>query len=131
MDNDDSDSELKFNGKKILVVEDDTYCRVLLSEIFRLTNAEVSFVTNASEALDFVENNPNPNYIMLDIQLPDMDGVELAYKIREKNGDSKIIAVTACVFGDIVERCYKAGMQGFISKPIKIDDFLKTMVNCN
>lgn len=123
--------DLDLKGKSILVVDDDLYSQVLLHEIFRSSEANVAYVSTANDAITYCENNPEPNFIMLDIQLPDMDGVELTKLIRNKVPASKIIAVTACVYGDILDRCYKAGMQGYISKPLVINELKDLMKNCN
>lgn len=79
---------------------------------------------NGAEALKAFENNAPIDLILLDIRLPDISGLEIAKKIREKNAGISIIAQTAHAMGDDRERCIRAGANDYISKPIDANNLL-------
>lgn len=118
-------------GKSILIVEDDPLSQLLMKEIFRSTESLVTVVSTGNQAIEYCECHPEPNFMMLDLKLPDMDGFELVRRIRQQVPGTKIFAVTACVYGDISDRCAQVGMQGFIPKPLVINDMLDLMARCN
>ncbi|HNT40915.1 MAG TPA: response regulator [Tenuifilaceae bacterium] len=111
-------------GKKILIIEDDTVSRIFLSELLQSTHAEVDFVRSAYEAKKYLDTHQEPNAILLDLRLPDMDGFELAAAIHRQHGDVCIIAQTAYVVEGIDEKCRQSGIDAHIYKPIRRDNLL-------
>lgn len=114
-----TDSETKGT---ILYIEDNPdnrllVKRVLLSEDYRLMEA-----TNAVEALRVLEN-AHPDVILMDINMPDMDGYTLTAKIKSIPGFERtpIVAVTANVMRGDKEKTLEAGCDGYIQKPIDVD----------
>ena len=112
------------NMKIILYIEDNAdnrllIRRVLMAEGFRVVDAE-----NAQKALEVVETL-HPDLILMDINLPEMDGYTLTAKLRVKPHLSKIpiIALTANVMRGDRERTLEAGCDGYIQKPIDVDQF--------
>jgi CheY-like chemotaxis protein len=85
---------------------------------------------DGKEALVFVEQKKF-DLILLDIQLPDIDGFEIAQRIREQrkslNYSTPIVALTAGVFQNEKERCIKLGMNDFLAKPVK-EQSLRTVI---
>jgi two-component system cell cycle response regulator DivK len=94
--------------------------RLLLSEGYRLLEAE-----NARQAIDLLQKN-KPDLILMDINMPDVDGYTLTKKIRNipELGCIPIVAITANVMRGDRERVLKAGCDGYIEKPINVDTFL-------
>ncbi|NLJ99915.1 MAG: response regulator, partial [Clostridia bacterium] len=86
---------------------------------------------NGLEALELFENSPKDTYdlILMDVQMPEMDGYEAARHIRKLDGDIPIIAMTARTLVDEKQRCFEAGMNDHISKPIDVDEFFATIAN--
>ncbi len=80
--------------KKILVVEDEEPMRILLEEELRDEGYEVKTAKNGTEALEYLSSN-NPDLVTLDVEMPDMTGLEVAGKIREMGKNVKIILLTA------------------------------------
>ncbi|MBL7005739.1 MAG: response regulator [Spirochaetia bacterium] len=109
---------------KILLAEDHEITRNVLSEIIRKTGAIVTIAKNGIEAVELVEKN-DFDIILMDIQMPEMDGLTAAEKIRHLNKpgvkDVIILAVTAHAMIDDIRKSWAAGMNGHITKPIKAE----------
>lgn len=107
-------------SKKILVVEDNPINQELLAEILERLEYSVDVANNGKIALDQVEKGPY-DLILMDIQMPEMDGIEATKNIRKKFPDVPIVAITASIFQSDKIECTKAGMNGFLSKPYTFD----------
>ena len=114
------------NKGTILYVEDNVdnrtlVRRILLSEDYKLIEA-----TNGAEALQVLENT-KPDLILMDINMPDMDGYTLTAKIKTKPGFERvpILALTANVMRGDKEKTLEAGCDGYIQKPLDIDQLIK------
>jgi len=70
------------------------------------------------EALEFIEKNPAPDLVLMDIRLPDINGLDVSKQILAKYPDIKIIAQTAFAHQNMEEACFAVGMKGFLTKPI-------------
>jgi len=110
------DSILK--GKKILIVEDDLSSRLYLNKILEKTEAVLLNAGDGKEAFELVEKDPDIELILMDIQLPVMDGYTSARKIREIRKEVKLIAQTAYSFTDDMEDMEASGFDDFLIKPI-------------
>jgi CheY-like chemotaxis protein len=110
---------------KVMLVEDNPINQKLGSLLLLQAGHQVTVVENGKEAVETFNTYPKSfDLIFMDIQMPEMDGLEATRLIREKEegketGHVPIIAMTAqCMEGDR-EKCYDAGMDDFIAKPIK------------
>lgn len=110
------------NNKSILIVEDDPTSFLLLNEMVKDSSLKVYHAQAGSDAVTYCKSY-NPDLILMDIKLPDMDGYQATQKIREFNNDVKIIAQTAFALAGDKEKAIKAGCNAHISKPIR-QDFL-------
>ena len=108
-------------GRKILVVEDDEANYMLSKKILNFLGYEVEIVKRGGEALDFCQRE-QVDLILMDISLPDIDGVETTKKIREIENyrGIPIIPVTAY---DVEHEAFKAGFTDYLQKPFQIDGF--------
>lgn len=105
-------------GRKILIVEDDLSSRLYLNKILEKTGVELLNAVDGQEALDIALNNPDIDIILMDIQLPVMDGYISTKKIREFRENIIIIAQTAYgLIGD-KEKILNSGFNDYIIKPI-------------
>ncbi len=106
----------------ILYVEDNPDNRLLIRRILEAENFVVLEAGNASQALNFINNQP-PDLILMDINLPEVDGYMLTshLKTRPELHRVPIIAVTANVMRGDRERTLQAGCDGYIQKPIDVD----------
>jgi len=106
-------------SRKILVVEDNDRNRRLLEILLKAKGYEVIEAATGEEAMNCLKSQM-PDLILMDIQLPNMDGLALTRKIknRTKTRDVNIIAVTAYAMKGDRERILEAGCDAYISKPI-------------
>jgi CheY-like chemotaxis protein len=105
-------------GKKILIVEDDLSSRLYLNKILEKSEIVALNAGDGQEALDTAIQNPDIDIILMDIQLPVMDGYTTARKIREIRPDVIIIAQTAYGLMDEKEKIMQAGFDDYMIKPI-------------
>ena len=108
-----------WESKIILIIEDDICNACYLKEVIDKTNAECKIAPNARMALKYFYSAPKIDLILMDIQLPDINGIDLTKKIKEINSDVPIIAQTAFVNDFDKASCINAGCSDFLTKPIK------------
>ena len=110
----------------ILYVEDNPDNRTLVRRILISEDYEVLEAVNAFEALEILKNN-RPDLILMDINMPDMDGYTLTTRIKSMPGFERIpiLAVTANVMRGDKERTLEAGCDGYIQKPLDIDQLIR------
>lgn len=116
--------ELK--GKRILLAEDIDINREILTALLADTELVFECAANGLEALDMFSERPDSfDMILMDIQMPELDGYEATRRIRalgtEKALTVPIVAMTANVFREDVERCLAAGMNDHVGKPVDVD----------
>ena len=104
---------------KILVIEDNDRNRKLVKILLEAKNYEVIEAKTGEEALAYLHDD-KPDLILLDIQLPNMDGLTLARMLRsnQETKDIPIVAVTAYAMKGDKERVLEAGCDAYVSKPI-------------
>ncbi|TAG13199.1 MAG: response regulator [Sphingobacteriia bacterium] len=116
--------DLKFNlaGKTILLVEDVEFNVMIAQRMLKNWNAQVELAENGEVAVEKVKNG-NYDLILMDIQMPIMDGYTATKKIREFNLSVPIVALTASVITtDIEVKAIEIGMNGCVSKPFNPND---------
>jgi len=113
------------NGKKILLVEDNPVNRRLAQFLLRSQGYEVREATTAQEAFDILRTE-RPDLIVMDIQLPGMDGLEATKKIKEQpsTADIPVVAVTSYAMKGDREKALAAGCAGYVTKPIDKNTFV-------
>jgi two-component system sensor histidine kinase/response regulator len=115
---------------RILLVEDNRVNQAVAVRLLEKRGHEVAVVGNGREALEALEVN-TPDLVLMDVQMPEMDGLQATSAIREGEVRSEkhipIIAMTAHAMAGDKERCLEAGMDGYVSKPLRIDDLVSVM----
>jgi CheY-like chemotaxis protein/signal transduction histidine kinase len=112
-----------FEGRRILVVEDDVRNIFALSSVLEPLGGSVLIARNGREALNRLASRPAPDIVLMDIMMPEMDGLEATQQIRKmpELRDLPIIALTAKAMPDDQQRCLAAGANDYITKPIDVD----------
>ena len=99
------------------------------SSILEITGAKVDVVENGLQAVDYFDANA-PDLILMDIQMPEMDGAEACMVIRQSNTALPIIALTANVQPEDVERFKQIGFDDHIGKPLDMSLLYNTLSQC-
>ncbi len=126
-------SAVDLSGKHILLVEDNMINREIAKEILSTTNAAIDTAENGKEGVDTYLSSKEGYYdiILMDIQMPVMDGYEAAGQIRSSGREDadkvRIYAMTANTFVEDIAKAKEAGMNGHIAKPIDINRLMNTL----
>jgi CheY-like chemotaxis protein len=115
--------EAIFEGRRVLVVEDDVRNIFALSSVLEPKGAKVAIARNGREARNRLANKPTPDIVLMDIMMQEMDGFEAMQEIRKRPElrELPIIALTAKAMPDDQQRCLAAGANDYITKPIDVD----------
>ena len=120
--------------KTILIAEDNAMNYEMEKELLSFYGIVVEHAVNGENAYDMYREKNGDYYdaILMDLQMPVMNGFEATKKIREyeseKNVRIPIIAMTANAFVDDIDECIRVGMDAHIAKPIKLENLLDTLI---
>jgi len=119
----------KYNWKDklILVCEDTETSNMYFKAALKKTNASVLWAENGKEAVEICEKNKDIDLVLMDIRMPEMDGVTATRIIKEKRRNLPIIIQTAYFYQNEKENSYDAGCDEFITKPIKLSYLLANL----
>jgi len=125
-DSSNTDEADDFTGHTILLVEDVEINREIVISLLEPTNVKIECAVNGIQAISMFTEEPHKySVIFMDIQMPEMDGYEATQKIRASGifraETIPIIAMTANVFREDIDKCLEVGMNGHVGKPINID----------
>jgi two-component system cell cycle response regulator DivK len=113
---------------KILVVEDNELSMKLVNDLLEFHDYEIFKATRGADAVR-ITREARPDLILLNLQLPDMSGLEVAHTLKadETTRAIPIVAVTAFAMRGDEERARAAGCDGYVPKPIRIQEFIQTV----
>ena len=120
------------NSLRILLVEDNTFNQMIALRLLAKLGYHADCAINGLEVLKAIELKPY-DLIFMDLQMPEMDGLETTRRIRLIEKDTlplnqiKIVAMTANAMAEDRENCILVGMDDFISKPVRIDDLANVL----
>jgi signal transduction histidine kinase/ActR/RegA family two-component response regulator len=116
-----------FNHKRILLVEDVEVNRMIVSAMLEETGCIIDEAENGEEAVKKAQNM-DYSLILMDMQMPVMDGLTATREIRRFNKKVPIIAMTANAFKEDAEDCLSAGMNAHVAKPLDVDSFMALLI---
>lgn len=107
-------------GKRVLVVDDDEFNRDVLSAILSMAGVDVTTASDGPSALTTLAAGLAFDAVLMDVQMPGMDGYETTRRVRGNRewADLPVLAVTANVESGVREKCFEAGMNDFLTKPV-------------
>jgi PAS domain S-box-containing protein len=118
------------NGRTVLLVEDNAVNRTLAQRLLQKRGFSVSVAVDGKQAIAAVEN-ADFDVILMDIQMPEMDGFEATAEIRKRQSNNgrrtPIIALTAHALKEDRDRCFSAGMDAYVTKPIRSAELFRAM----
>ncbi|MCL2154633.1 MAG: ATP-binding protein [Leptospirales bacterium] len=124
---------IDFSEKTILLVDDIDINLEIVIAMLEPTSIKIDTAKSGKEAFDIFSSNPEQyNLILMDMQMPEVDGLEATKMIRELDKTNAatipIIAMTANVFKEDIEKCIAAGMNDHLGKPVNLDEIMKILV---
>ncbi|MEN8119139.1 MAG: ATP-binding protein [Bacteroidota bacterium] len=114
----EKDKSEKLEGITILIVEDEEYSLLILEELLKQSGVIILTANDGLQAIQSCIDNPEINLVLMDIQLPRLDGLEATRRIKKIKPDLPIIAQTANVLHEDKQRALSAGCNDYLSKPI-------------
>ena len=112
--------------KEILIIDDDSRNIFALTAVLKAKKYQCISAVSAVKVLELLEENKNIGAVLMDMMMPEMDGYEAIGKMKSNTALQKIpvIAITAQAMTGDREKCLEAGADGYISKPVNVDELL-------
>jgi CheY-like chemotaxis protein len=120
-------SSSNWSSKKCLLVDDNKDVLIYLNRILLDTGISILTARSGREAIDLIKNTPDIDVVLLDMQMPEMDGIEATKEIRKIRRDLPIIAQTAFIFEDDKDIILEAGCDACLIKPIRKEHLLSVL----
>lgn len=108
--------------EKVLVVDDKEYIRNQLENFLSHKGYEVALAADGEEALDRARGKTEPDVILLDLNMPGLDGVEVLRELKRGQGTSHIPVIVVTAYNNRVLEALDSGADDFVSKPIRLTD---------
>ena len=125
----ESNNQHDWTGKNILVVEDSKMAYELIKKLLRGTNASFQLETDGKSAIERCTKDPSIDLVLMDIQLPMIDGYSATRQIKEKRANLPIIAQTANAMSDDRKKAFDAGCDEYIAKPLDREELIRKINN--
>ena len=117
---------LNWSDKTILIAEDEDSNFRYLEMVIKKTKAKIIWAKNGFEAIELCKNH-NPDLILMDIKMPEMDGLEATREIKKSYPEIPIIAQTAYAMENDERLSLEAGCNSYLSKPIRANSLLNAI----
>jgi two-component system cell cycle response regulator DivK len=117
------------NDKEILIIDDDSRNIFALSAVLKAKKYTCVSALSADLGFKLLSSNKNIGAVLMDMMMPEMDGYEAIRKMKSKNElkDIPVIAITAQAMTGDREKCFEAGANGYISKPVDVNELVKLL----
>jgi len=122
-----SDTTYLWSGKTILIVEDNETSNIYFEAALRKTQATLIWAKNGIDAVEIVKTTDKVDLILMDINMPKLDGIEATRIIKSLYPEIIIVVQTAFILSGEEKMCQEAGCDEFITKPIRLKYLLDTI----
>jgi len=122
-----TNSTYSWEGKTVLIVEDNETSNIYFEVALRKTKANLIWAKNGFDAVEIVKSNNSIDLILMDINMPKMDGIEATKIIKSLYPNIIIVVQTAFLLSGEEQMCQEAGCDEFITKPIRLKYLLDTI----
>lgn len=122
-----SDTTYLWSGKTILIVEDNETSNIYFEAALRKTQATLIWAKNGIDAVEIVKTTDKVDLILMDINMPKLDGIEATRIIKNLYPEIIIVVQTAFILSGEEKMCQEAGCDEFITKPIRLKYLLDTI----
>ncbi|MCK6265012.1 response regulator [Vibrio sp. ZSDE26] len=120
--------EKPYKAQRVLVVEDTETNQMVIKLLLEKKGYNVTTLTNGKDAVEYLKlHNQSQDAVIMDVSMPIMDGLTATTLIRKFNQDIPIIALTAHAMKQDKEDCFKAGMNAFVTKPIRSQEIIRAL----
>lgn len=113
---------------RVLLVDDHELNASIIGDYLKIAGLDVNICHSGRECLAYLEDEDVPDILLLDIQMPGMDGIQVMKEIRSHDREDVrkmlVVALTALAMEGDAERCLAAGANYYLSKPIKLQELL-------
>ena len=116
-----------FSNRQILLVEDNIVNQQIIAGLLKKTHANLKIVSSGEEAINFIIDNSSIDIVLMDIQMPHLDGYQTTELIRRHNKKIPIIALTANSNDEDIKKSIDCGMNAHLKKPIEIQNLYSTI----
>lgn len=115
--------------KEILIIDDDSKNIFALSAVLKAKKFQCISALSAQQGLQILSSNKNIGAVLMDMMMPEMDGYEAIDQMKNNQHlkNIPVIAITAQAMTGDREKCLQAGANGYISKPVNVDELLKLL----
>lgn len=117
------------NEKEVLIIDDDSRNIFALSAVLKAKKYQCVSAMNAGDGLKILSANKNIGVVLMDMMMPEMDGYEAIAKMKSHDDlkNIPVIAITAQAMTGDREKCIAAGANGYISKPVDVNELVKLL----
>ena len=116
-----------FSGKVVLVVEDNAISFKLISAVLNQVKATVVHASNGKQAIELCSSEAHFDMVFMDMQMPEVDGLEATRVIKQMKPWLPVVATTAHTFDENAEACMEAGCDAFLAKPLQFKKMFELM----
>ncbi len=119
--------DFDFSNKVVLVVEDNQISFKLINAVLKQVRTNVVHASNGKRAIEECASETHFDLVLMDMQMPEVDGLEATRRIKQIRPDLPVVATTANTFDENALACREAGCDGFMTKPLQFQKMFELM----
>jgi CheY-like chemotaxis protein len=119
--------DFDFSDKVVLVVEDNQISFKLISAVLKQVKTNIVHAANGLKAIELCASDTHFDLVLMDMQMPEVDGLEATQRIKKIRPELPIVATTANTYDETALACREAGCDGFLSKPLQFRKMFEMM----